>query len=178
MKRLFLTLFVTLFVCCCSLNGQVVFTAEVSHILDGDTVDFLHSDGVSDRLRLSGVDAPEVARSSKEISQPYGEKCKKILQLLIDDKTVTIEAKPKRDRYGRLLGRILYGDVDIGLLTLQSGCAWSYYPNGIAKELREKYLTAFTAARANKVGLFAHKRPITPSVWRKKKHLRRQPKKF
>lgn len=177
MKKLFLvTVFVFLSLCGNIAYAQIVFTAKITRCADGDTCDFLHSDGVPDRLRLSGVDAPEVAHSSKEISQPYGEKCKKMLGLLIDDKTVQIEAKPKRDGYGRLLGRILYGDIDVGLFLTGAGCAWIFYPNGIPMELREKYLTASATARANRVGLFAQKRPIAPSVWRRRKHLRRKVK--
>lgn len=128
---------------------------------------------MQDKIRLLGIDAPEVAHNSKEISQPYGEKCRDVLNFLIDDKEVFIETN-RRDPWGRLLGRILHDDVDINLLILKTGCAWAFYPNGIAKELRASYLATFEEAKLNKIGLFAQKSAITPTIWRKKKHLKRK----
>lgn len=166
----------TIFILCASAFSQGNgFNAVVKSAVDADTLEVVHADGNVDKVRLLGIDAPEVTHNSKEISQPFGEKCRDTLKLLIAGKQVFVETE-RRDSYGRNLGRILYGDLDVGLFLLSSGCAWQYYPNGIAKELREKYLTAFTTARANRVGLFAHKRPVAPSVWRKRKHFRRKPR--
>ncbi len=43
------------------------FDAVVVKVIDADSIDFKHSDGNIDRARLIGIDAPEVARSQKEI---------------------------------------------------------------------------------------------------------------
>lgn len=151
------------------------FSGRVVAVSDSDTISVVHSDGNVDKVRILGIDAPEVAHNSKEISQPFAEKCRDTLKLLVGGKQVFVETE-RRDSYGRNLGRILYGDLDAGLFLTQAGCAWSYYPNGLPQELREQYLTAFMTARANKVGLFAQKRPITPSVWRKRRHIKRSKK--
>lgn len=171
MKILLLTILLTV-----SAYPQAGFEAVIVSCVDGDTCDVKHSDGNVDRVRMLGIDAPEVTHNSKEISQPWGEKCRDNLKTIIDGKQVYVETR-RRDGYGRNLGRILYAGADVNLLTLAGGCAWQYYPNGIAEELRADYLAAFEQARTNKIGLFAQKRPVTPTVWRKKKHFRRQPKK-
>ncbi len=69
----------------------------------------------------------------------------------------------------------MVGDLDVNLLVIENGCGWLYYPNGIGKELRSVYETAFLAAKAARIGLFANVKAVTPQVWRKKKHrLRRR----
>jgi len=151
------------------------FKATVKSVGDGDTLSVIHADGNVDKVRLLGVDAPEVAHNSKEISQPFGEKCRDTLKLLIAGKQVFVETE-RRDSYGRNLGRVIYGQIDVGLFLLNAGCAWSYYPNGITEPLRANYLAAFEQARTNKVGLFSLKRYVTPTVWRKRKHLKRKPR--
>lgn len=154
--------------------GQVTFVAKVVKTLDADTVDILHSDGMTDRVRMAAIDAPEIAHSKKEISQPFGDECKKFLRILIEGKTVTIEALKNRDLYGRVVGRILSADgEDINLTIVKNGCAWFLYPNGIDAHLRADYAKAFADAKANKIGLFARKRVTSPTVWRRRKHLQR-----
>lgn len=170
MKKLFLVSIFVLLLCGSFAHGQSTFAVKILRVLDGDTVDFVHSDGMTDRIRMSGVDAPEVARSKREISQPFGEKCKAFLQTLIEGITVTVAALKNRDLYGRVLGRILLQDgEDINLMTVKSGCVWLTNPNGIPAQFRADYTAAFEKARAEKIGLFSSEDAVTPSVWRKKK---------
>lgn len=156
--------------------AQNKFDASVVTVSDADSFTFRHSDGNLDKARLLGIDAPEVAHNSREIPQPYGDECKSFLQNLIGGQTVSIETS-RRDGYGRNLARVLTEKgEDVNLLILEAGCAWSYYPNGIAKELRAGYINAFEMARATRLGLFANSRAATPKVWRQRKHLKRKPK--
>jgi endonuclease YncB( thermonuclease family) len=152
------------------------FEAVVVSVKDADTLSFKHSDGNVDNARMVGLDAPEVARSSKEIAQPFGDKCKQFLALLIEGKTVSIETS-RRDLYGRNLARVLLNGLDVNLTIIQAGCGWLYYPNGINTNLRASYENAFQTAKNARIGLFSRSRYVTPTVWRKKRHFRRQPKK-
>jgi len=148
------------------------FDAVVVKITDADTIDFKHSDGNRDRARLIGIDSPEVARSQKEIPQPYANVCRELLETLLKGKIVKIETT-KRDGYGRNLARVILNDVDINLFILNQGCAHLYYPNGIDANLRASYENAFLAAKNARIGLFSRTRYVTPTVWRRKRHLKR-----
>ncbi len=119
-------LLLTILLFCGSAFGQV-FEARAVRATDGDTLEFKHSDGNADKCRLLGIDAPEMAKSSKEIDQPYAKKCRDILSNLITNQTITIETT-RRDSYGRVLARALLDDLDLNLFMLKVGCAWSYYP--------------------------------------------------
>ncbi len=171
------TLLTILFLFCGSASAQPEFSVVVTRVLDGDSADFVHCDGNTDRIRLIATDAPEIARSSKEIPQPYGNICKTTLKTLIEGKTVIIAENAKRDNFGRVLGRILLGEIDVNLAMLSTGCGWLVYPKEVPIELRAKYQSAFEYARTNKIGLFSQKRITTPAKWRKRRHFRR-PKKL
>ena len=56
------------------------------------------------RIRLSGIDAPEKA-------QPYGQRSKENLSRLVFKKEVRVEWQ-KRDRYGRILGKVMVQPSD------------------------------------------------------------------
>jgi endonuclease YncB( thermonuclease family) len=178
MKRpILIFLIVAALLCCNFAYAQTKsFEAEVTRVLDGDSLEFRHADGNLDRVRLLGLDAPEVAHNSKEISQPFGEECRLFLQNLIAGKTVTVETN-RRDNYGRNLARILTNaGEDVNLSILRQGCAWSYYPNGVPTEFRLGYVDAFQKAQADKIGLFSSGRAVTPKVWRSRRHLKRKRK--
>ena len=67
-------------------------------ITDGDTVHVLQADHTKEKIRLAGIDAPER-------KQPHGKKATRYLASLIGNKLVTVEYS-KRDRYGRIVGKI------------------------------------------------------------------------
>ncbi len=99
MKKLLVVLF--LFFISVTISAQSSFQAEVISVKDGDTIKIKHSDGNIDTVRLLGLDAPEVAHNSKEISQPYGDYCKSLLEsLFLVNKSVSVETS-HRDNYGR-----------------------------------------------------------------------------
>ncbi len=174
MRKLLIILF--LFFTSIGVGAQSIFQTEVISVKDGDTLKIKHNDGNIDTVRLLGLDAPEIAHNSKEISQPYGEYCKSLLDsLFLTNKSISIETS-HRDNYGRNLARVIIKELDVNLYIIQKGCGWLYYPNGIDKNLRQTYTDAFLNAKLNKVGLFANSKSVTPKIWRKKKHLKRNTK--
>jgi endonuclease YncB( thermonuclease family) len=86
----------------------------------------------------------------------------------------------KRDRYGRLVGRVGLAAPgacgrpdcprieDVGLALVESGLAWHYrqYQNEQSAEERSRYALAEQEARARREGLWGDARPVPPWEYR------------
>jgi len=109
---------------------------------DGDSITVLDADHRTHRIRLSGIDAPESG-------QAFGTKSHQNLSRLVFDKAVVIEAS-KRDRYNRIVGKVLVGGRDVCLEQIKAGMAWhyKYYQNEQTPEDRKRYADAENEARA------------------------------
>lgn len=140
-----------------TLQGRVV------GVSDGDTVTVLDVDNKPHKIRLSGIDAPE-----KE--QAYGQKSKESLSELVFGKSVDVEWR-KQDRYGRTVGKIMLGGVDICLEQLKRGMAWHYkqYQQEQTAQDRLSYAESETLARSMGTGLWQDASPVEPSAFRHKK---------
>lgn len=132
------------------LQGRVVKVA------DGDTITVLDDRRQQHVIRLGGIDAPEK-------SQPYGQKSKAHLSHAVFGQTVTVTFD-KRDRYGRIVGKVLIRGEDANLRQLQAGWAWHYkqYQREQAPEDRGVYDAAERAARESRVGLWQGQGPTSP----------------
>lgn len=131
------------------------FTGKVTGIKDGDTFEILR-DGQPEKVRLSDIDSPESA-------QPFGKAAKKYASDLCFGKTVRVEPKKKRDRYGRILGTIYVDDtINVNAEMIAAGYAWRY------KYSKNKEYGAYQQeARENRSGLWSGDNPIDPWQWRK-----------
>lgn len=121
-------------------------------VVDGDT---LVLDG--HRIRLSGIDAPEIAQSCERNGAAYrcGEAAASALRELVAGGPVACRLSG-RDRYDRALGRCSAGGQDLGAALVRSGLAVAY--GGYAAEESE--------ARARRAGLWAGTFQ-RPSEWRR-----------
>lgn len=139
------------------LQGKVVT------VTDGDTVGVLTNDNVLHKIRLSGIDAPEK-------KQAFGNKSKQALDDEIGGKVVTVEYN-KRDKYQRIVGKIMFNGKDVNLHQIQRGLAWHYkkYQNEQEVEDRSIYADAEYLAQRDKLGLWAESSPISPWDFRKQK---------
>lgn len=126
------------------------FEANVVRVIDGDTIEI---DKNKERIRLYGIDAPE-------LKQSFGEKSKQALETLIAEKHIQIIPKGK-DKYDRILAVVEFKGKDINKLMVSWGYAWanSYYS--------DLYLEEQNNAKANKMGLWKEDKPIEPYKWRK-----------
>ncbi len=79
-------------------------TGKVVKITDGDTLYVLDANYKEHQIRLAGIDAPERR-------QTYGLASRKHLLSIVAGKQVTVEYQ-KRDRYGRILGKVWVNGVD------------------------------------------------------------------
>jgi endonuclease YncB( thermonuclease family) len=136
-------------------------TGRVVNVTDGDTVTVLGAGRQTTKVRLMGIDAPER-------KQAFGTKAKEALAERVAGQDVTVIWK-KRDRYGRIIGKIMMGSRDIDLEMVETGMAWHYA--NFAKEQepadRTKYAGAEYAARSAKLGLWVDASPIAPWEFRK-----------
>jgi endonuclease YncB( thermonuclease family) len=64
--------------------------ATVERVIDGDTLTALTANSTKLRLRLLGIDAPEVSHGKKP-GQPYGEEARDYLDHLIGGKTLRVD---------------------------------------------------------------------------------------
>jgi hypothetical protein len=97
--------------------APTVFTGKVVGITDGDTVKVLR-DNQTVKIRLSGIDAPEM-------DQPFGKQSKRFVSKLIFGKTVDVKDLGL-DRYKRTLGYITEGSTEVNEAIVAAGLAWHY----------------------------------------------------
>lgn len=94
-------------------------TCTVEHCHDGDTCTLICS-GEKTKVRLHCIDAPEIQQGD------WGKKSRDVLKTrLIPRSTVELQEKTK-DRYGRTVGVIHQGGVNINLQMVHSGWAATY----------------------------------------------------
>jgi endonuclease YncB( thermonuclease family) len=138
-----------------TLQGKVVSVA------DGDTITVLDSQKAQHKIRLQGIDAPERA-------QAFGNKSKQSLHEMVHGKQVTVDYQ-KKDKYGRVVGKILLNNTDVCLEQLKRGMAWHYkqYANEQPKEDQETYSLAEQQAKTEFKGLWKDKQPVPPWEFRK-----------
>ena len=104
---------------------------RVTRVIDGDT--FITNKG--DRVRLIGVDAPELPSLRGIESKMY-------LHQLIDNKVVILERdgiSNNKDKYGRLLRYVYLNKKDVNLHMLKSGYAKPYLYFNFEKLNQYKY---------------------------------------
>ena len=131
------------------------FSAKVVKVYDGDTFTVKRRGGVTVKIRLAGIDAPELA-------QRYGQESRETLAQLLGDDSVRIECVDT-DRYGRDIAFVTVGETKINEEMVHSGAAWFYadYPNG------KDYSIGQLQACKEKKGLWAETGAIPPWLYRK-----------
>ena len=144
-------------------TGEIL-RGRILWVHDGDTVTFNASNGIWFKVRLWGVDAPE-------LDQPGGRDSMMALIRLVGRKQVTVDIKD-RDRYGRLVGVIIYRKKDINLEMIRLGQAW-YYKQYAPKQ--KSYAEAEAEAREKKRGLWSESDPVAPWEWRKQQRQKKKP---
>lgn len=124
-------------------GGETVEDVTVVHVVDGDTVDVRFQDGSTERVRLLGIDTPEVHGTNspaefegvpdteageaclREVGQDASEYTTERLQ----NRTVRIvfdEAADRRGGYGRLLAYVYLNDSNVNHDLVAEGYARVY----------------------------------------------------
>lgn len=141
-------------------DRETVTGGKVVGVHDGDTVTVYRGSGPQVKVRLDGIDAPE-------LGQPFGKVSRDALAGLVFGKEVTLHGHGQ-DRYGRTLAGVSVGKVNVCLSMVRSGMAWHF-----KRYSKDAGLAAAeNAARAAKVGLWADPAPVPPWTWRAEKSVR------
>lgn len=129
------------------------FTGKVVSVADGDTLDVTSPAGVTETIRMIGIDTPEVY-GGKECGGPAASAA---MKELASGRHVTVTADPtqdRRDHYGRLLAYINRGSQDLGLTLVRRGLA-SAYPYDGPFQRYSRYAKADRQARNQARGSWA-----------------------
>jgi micrococcal nuclease len=150
-----------LLLCSVAVHAETL-SGKVVKITDGDTLVILDANKTQHKIRLAGIDAPESR-------QPFGQKSKERLSQVVAGQQVAVDWS-KRDRYDRIVGKIIYAGQDVNLAQIRAGLAWWYrkYAQEQSPVDRQLYEAAEVKARANQVGLWSASDPIPPWDWRKR----------
>lgn len=133
---------------------------RVVSVHDGDTITVLDEPHTQYKIRLAGIDAPE-------LGQAYGRASRENLARHVAGRFVRVEWS-KRDKYARTVGKVLLDGKDECLEQVRAGFAWHYtkYEKEQTPEDRRIYRDAERLAREAKRGLWREKEPLSPWSWR------------
>lgn len=153
------------------LYSQDSFIGKVTKLTDGDTIHVMDKSNKTFKIRFLNIDAPETNYQGQSQGH-WGEDSKIYLSSLIPiGTTVKVESDSEEtDQYGRYLGRVYKGNIDINLEMVKSGHAVMYviYPNiGKYKE----YSDAAKYAYENNLGIFDEKDPLPELPYEFRGHL-------
>ena len=127
---------------------------RVVGIHDGDSITVLSVEKKQIKIRLEGIDAPE-------LKQPFGSRAKEHLSSLIMGKDVSLIVKGE-DLYKRTLSKIFLGAQDVNLTMISDGFAWHY--SKYSKD--KKFAEAEAQAKIKKKGLWIDQDPVAPWDYR------------
>lgn len=162
-RALVFLLIFALSILCAACGGQkdghfavkpVQVVGECLYVYDGDTV-LMNMNGEKRKIRLYGIDAPE-------LSQEFGDKSRALLSRLIEKQRITVNVMGE-DRYGRAIGVIYIGGLDINAVMLKNGAAWHYKDYDKSVE----YAELESLARKERLGLWATRSIMAPWEYRK-----------
>ncbi len=165
MFKAFAALLILASVCGPAVSQERIVSGRAS-VVDGDT---LALEGVAQRVRLHGIDAPEGKQScTNAAGQTYlcGAKAAQALAGLIGRNGRVVCRQEDMDRYGRIVARCSTRDrVEVNAAMVRSGWAVDY-----RRYSRGAYARQEQAARRDKAGLWEG-RFVTPEEWRRGKRM-------
>ena len=134
-----------------------IISGEVVRVWDGDTLHLQDGSGHRHKIRLAGIDAPE-------LEQAQGKACRDRLAEQVLYRQVQA-AIVDTDRYGRKVAQIRLNGHDINRQQVAEGCAWHY--RRYAREWQSEaeyaaYAEAEAQAKNHRLGLWRQTSPQAP----------------
>jgi micrococcal nuclease len=124
----------------------------VKRVVDGDTLLLVGHE----RVRLIGVDAPEIAHRDHPEDDPFGREAKAFTRSLVEGQSITLSFDPadgSLDRYGRTLAYVTLPDGRLlNLEIIRAGWAKAY--RGFHYLRKRDFLAAEREARSARKGLW------------------------
>lgn len=137
-------------------NGTQETWFRIIRVVDGDTF-VVNVDGKDEKVRLIGIDTPEVVDPRKPV-QCFGREASDKAKEMLHDVYVHLEADPTQsnhDKYDRLLRyAFLENGTFFNEYMVKEGYAHEYTYQ-IPYKYQKRFKTAQTYARENKKGLWA-----------------------
>ena len=96
----------------------VALQGKVISVADGDTITVLDSSNKQHKIRLYGIDCPEKGQS-------FGKAAKNLTSRLTYRKTAVV-TKYDTDKYGRTVGVVQVGGVNVNEEIIRAGYGWQY----------------------------------------------------
>lgn len=133
---------------------------KVSRVADGDTLTVADASGHTTRVRLLGIDAPELAHDGRS-AECGAEEAGSALTRLAAQRPAQLVTDPHADptdRYGRTLAYLALGDdgTDPALQLLRDGLVSAWYPRGEPAPARYRiYRQAQEQAQEARTGSWA-----------------------
>ncbi len=137
--------------------AENVMVARVTSVPDGDTITVVDEEKREHKVKLKGIDAPE-------LGQVFGDKARQALESLLLGKTPWIESH-EIDRDGFVKGKVYLEGQLINLHMLGEGLAWHQK----VEEASPRFRNAELVARTNRVGLWINESPAPPWEFREHK---------
>ena len=121
------------------------YNAKVKRIVDGDTLDAYIDLGfdvwVTKRIRFMGIDTPE-SRTSDLVEKRYGKGAKhRLVEMLEGNDNKFIVRSHGTGKFGRVLGELFIGDLNINEQMIKEGHAVAYF-GGSKQEVKDALLNA------------------------------------
>lgn len=138
--------------------GAKTLEGRVVRVADGDTITILDRYKRQHKIRLYGIDAPE-------LHQSFGRKSRQNLERLVAGRDVRVDVIDI-DEYGRNVGLVKNGGVIANQQMVRDGLAWVYRYFCKQNFCRDWERLEQAARRARK-GLWSEKNPTPPWKWRR-----------
>jgi endonuclease YncB( thermonuclease family) len=139
--------------------------ATVDRVVDGDTVVATSENATKLRIRLLGIDAPEVAHGHKP-DQPFGPEARRHLERLVVNQSVRLELYGP-DIYRRILAVIWAGDTNVNVQMVRVGLA-EIYRGARCRAYCRDLAEAETGARRERSGIWGQALYESPTVYRRR----------
>lgn len=142
--------------------NPTIYAAKVISCHDGDTCHIKPSSGLTKKVRLLGVDAPELG------VQNFGDCSRLFLNQWISGQQVEVH-QFGNDYYGRAIAILYLNDLHVNSKILEHGMAFAYLHHSTPKRARSWILIAEQNAKKNKQGIWSlatHEIPEEPHVFR------------
>lgn len=143
----------------------ILLPANVYNIIrvhDGDTYT---AQGLSENIRIMGVDCPEVVSNIISENQEFGVEVSDSVREFIKGKNVILGLYDK-DIYNRNLATVEVDGQDLASYILRHGWGW-YMTSKLPVSIRKGYQKDRDYAKAHKLGLWVNPKAINPKDFRK-----------
>lgn len=145
-----------------AIAGSPIRTAHgvVLQVSDGDTITVETRDRTKLKIRLYGIDAPEIDQVKRKplriikSGQPFGIEAKAYLSSMIFGQTVRLDIM-NVSRYRRLVSIVWMGEKNVNLEMIKAGMAETYIEYLKDQSYRDQFLRAEMEAQLNNLGIWS-----------------------